>query len=137
MDETPAGFKEIAHTADWQLDAWAPDLPGLLEQAARGMYALAGVRLDPGPPQARHLALKAEDAESLLVAFLSELLYYGEQEGLAFDRFSLRVEGSRLEADIEGRPIAALEKEIKAVTYHNLNIRQSPRGLEVSIVFDV
>ena len=31
------------------------------------------------------------DVESLLVAFLSELVYYQEQENLAFDTFDLRV----------------------------------------------
>ena len=43
-----AGYRELEHTADWELEAWADDLPGLLEQAARGMYALSGVRLDGG-----------------------------------------------------------------------------------------
>ena len=39
------GFREHAHTADWELEVWAPDLPTLLEQAARGMYAISGVQL--------------------------------------------------------------------------------------------
>jgi SHS2 domain-containing protein len=30
-----------------------------------------------------------------------------------------------------------MEKEIKAVTFHNLAIHESERGLEVEIVFDV
>jgi hypothetical protein len=45
MTHSTAGFREIEHTADWELEVWAPDLPALLEQAGRGMYALAGVRL--------------------------------------------------------------------------------------------
>ena len=36
------GFREHAHTADWELEVWAPDLPALLEQAAHGMYAISG-----------------------------------------------------------------------------------------------
>jgi SHS2 domain-containing protein len=39
-----AGYREREHTADWELEVWAPDLPRLLEQAARGMYRLAGLR---------------------------------------------------------------------------------------------
>jgi SHS2 domain-containing protein len=38
---------------------------------------------------------------------------------------------------VEGAPIQTQSKEIKAVTYHNLEIRETSRGLEVSIVFDV
>jgi SHS2 domain-containing protein len=135
---SPAGFREGTHTADWALHAWAPDLSALLEQAARGMYALSGLRLRQGPRQERHLELRALDAESLLVRFLSELLWLGQQEGLGFDTFELRVEQDfSLHADLSGAPILDMDKEIKAVTYHNLAVRQTGQGLEVEIVFDV
>ena len=144
---TLTGYREQAHTADWELEAWAPDLPALLETAARGMYAISGTRLEAGPRQERIVALSALDAESLLVQFLSELLWLGQQAGLAFDTFDLVVEqpsleGSpegplRLRASLQGAPIARLDKEIKAVTYHNLAVRCGKRGLEVNIVLDV
>ncbi len=62
-----SGYKEIEHTADWELEVWAPDLLGLLEQAARGMYALSGTCLAPGTRLRRSLSLPANDPESLLV----------------------------------------------------------------------
>lgn len=136
MNQT-CGYREIAHTADWELEVWAPDLPILLEQAARGMYALAGTRLHPQPRLSRTIEVAAPDAEILLVKFLSELLYLGEQDGLGFDAFDLRLDGDTLHAVVTGAPLAALSKEIKAVTYHNLAIRRTERGLEVRIVFDV
>jgi SHS2 domain-containing protein len=132
------GFREIAHTADWELEAWAPDLTGLLEQAARGMFAISDTRLQHADRQTRSLNLHALDAESLLVRFLSELLWLGQQEGLAFDTFWFTLEpGWRLHVELGGAPIASQEKEIKAVTYHNLVIRRTARGLAVNIVFDV
>ncbi|MEW5869421.1 MAG: archease [Chloroflexota bacterium] len=137
MSEVQAGFREIEHTADWELQVWAPDLAALLEQAARGMYALAQARLEDGPRQAISLQVSGLDAESLLVAFLAELLYLSEQDGLGFDRFALRLSGYELHADLEGTPLASLGKEIKAVTYHNLVVRQTGQGLVVNIVFDV
>ena len=137
MNTNLAGFREREHTADWELEVWAPDLACLLEQAALGMLALSGARLQEGPRQRRALSLQAEDAERLLVAFLSELLWLGEAEGLGFDRYELQVVGFTLQAGLEGAPIASLAKEIKAVTFHNLNIRQTERGLEANIVFDV
>jgi len=137
MIEKFAGYREVEHTADWELEVWAPDLTGLLEQAARGMYALCGVRLQAGPRQMRSFTLQAIDAESLLVSFLSELLYIAEQEGLGFDNYQLLVEGNSLYAELGGAPLASLNKEIKAVTYHNLEIRQSPGRLDIRIVFDV
>src|SRR3990170_8764539 len=123
-----AGFREIAHTADWELLVWAPDLCSLLEQAARGMYALAGTRLSTGPRLDRKIDLQTTDRESLLVSFLAELLYLGEVEGLGFDTFDLALEKEVLHAQLGGAPVASQIKEIKAVTYHNLAIRQTESG---------
>jgi SHS2 domain-containing protein len=105
------------------------------------MNALSGAEPAPGPAAHRTLSLSAPDAESLLVAFLSELVYTAEQEKITFT--SIRVEtleGSErweLRAEMDGALLASANKTIKAVTYHNLRIRQTARGYEVEIVFDV
>jgi SHS2 domain-containing protein len=137
MHAPPAGFREIAHTADWELEVWAPDLPGLFEQAARGMYSLMGVRLLSAPRQSRALEIDAIDGESLLVRFLEELLYIQGLDGLAFDAFQIGISKWKLLARMEGAPMETLAKEIKAVTYHRLEIQSGKNQFEVSIVFDV
>lgn len=137
MKEQPAGYREIEHTADWELEVWGPDLPALFEQAARGMYALKGNHLEPQGGVERDLQLHAPDPESLLVAFLAELLFLEEVEGLGFDSFDLHLEPASLSARMSGAPVRSPGKDIKAVTYHNLAIRKTDRGLEVNIVFDV
>ncbi len=137
MVEPVAGFRELEHTADWELEAWAPDLLSLLEQAARGMYTLAGARLSDGPRYVRKIDLPVNDPESLLVNFLAELLFLGEQEGLAFDTFNLKIEEKRLQASLGGAQLVLIDKEIKAVTYHNLAVQKTAQGLRVRIVFDV
>ncbi len=130
-------YEEIQHTADWSLRVWAEDLPGLFAEAARGMASLSGTLLADSPRIRRTISRRGPDAESLLVSFLSELLYLGEEEKLGFDRFSLRITDNRLEAEIEGAAILSIDKIIKAVTFHNLQIRQTEKGFEVEIVFDV
>jgi SHS2 domain-containing protein len=143
MKDKPAGFKELDHTADWELQVWAPDLPSLLEQAARGMYALAGLAVNPGPFHQRDLEIQAHDPEGLLVNFLAELLYLAADEGLVIDCFELDVdkvsqaEGYHLSASLMGAPAASAGKDIKAVTYHKMKVEQGSRGYEVRIVFDV
>jgi SHS2 domain-containing protein len=132
-----SGYREIEHTADWELEVWAPDLAELLEQAAHGMYALSGIQLKDSPLQERLLEIIAEDAESLLVSFLTELIYYFEQELIGFDTFRLDLNGFQLKAQLSGAELEIIEKEIKAVTYHRLQVRSSEHGLSVNIVFDV
>jgi SHS2 domain-containing protein len=136
MNET-AGYREIEHTADWELHVWAPDLPALLKTAAQGMYALAHTELAANPREACNFEITFTDHESLLVDFLSELLFFGEDAGLAFEGYQFEFNGSSLKVQVCGAPIQSQAKEIKAVTYHGLQIRETERGLEVNIVFDV
>ena len=131
------GYRELEHTADWEIEVWAPDLPALLNQAAYAMYALTGTKLKDSPRITREIAVQAEDAESLLVGFLSELLYHAETDSIGFDEFELDLENHALRGRLGGAPVESQTKEIKAVTYHNLEIRRTERGLEANIVFDV
>lgn len=137
MSAKSAGYREIAHTADWELEVWAPNLNALLEQAARGMYTLSGAQLQEGARQTFTLDFQAPDAESLLVSFLSELLFLSEHESVAVEQYKLSLDGYSLHAELSAAPLESIEKEIKAVTFHNLNIQAGPRGLKVRIVFDV
>ena len=132
-----SGYQEQPHTADWALTVWAPELIELLQQAARGMYALMHARLQAEPREAYRFEIAAPDRETLLVMFLAELLYFTQRDNVGFDRFDLMLEGDRLTAEVEGAPIEKIAKEIKAVTYHNLAVRETERGLEATIVFDV
>ncbi|MDT8897747.1 archease [Thermanaerothrix sp. 4228-RoL] len=138
MNTVPiSGFEEIRHTADWALRVWAPDLATLFTQAARGMYYLEGVETAPDPQVDRQITLRGEDFESLLVAFLNELLYLQETERLAFEILHCNIHDHVLDVLVLGKPIRHLNKAIKAVTFHNLAIRSTPQGLETILTFDV
>jgi SHS2 domain-containing protein len=101
------------------------------------MYMLMEVELEHEPRSSVALDLQAFDDESLLVAFLSELLYRGEEQGLAFDEFDMALIDDRLAGMLHGARVRSQRKEIKAVTYHELQIVRGDDRLEVVIVFDV
>jgi SHS2 domain-containing protein len=131
------GFEEIPHTADWSVRVWAQDVPSLFAESARAMNALAGTVTGAGPGVKRIFESEGPDGESLLVAFLSELVYYQEQENLAFDTFDIQIRDMHISVSMEGTQISSIDKAIKAVTYHNLKIEETARGVEVVIVLDV
>lgn len=137
MKNGESGAVEIEHTADWELAVWASDLSGLFIEAARGMYRMMGAALRPGPRTTRKICIPGDDLESLLVGFLSELLFFGEQERLGFDEFQIHFRKESLSAEMTGAPFVKISKEIKAVTYHKLAVRSSDRGYEANVVFDV
>ncbi|RME41985.1 MAG: archease [Caldilineae bacterium] len=132
------GFEEIEHTADWALRVTGEDLSALLRNAARGMTHLLIGNADVPRTHTETLELDAFDAETLLVNWLSELAYRAEVDGLLFPDITLTdVSPTHLRAVLRGGRVADLQKHIKAVTYHNLQIVRTPHGLEATVVFDV
>ena len=85
----------------------------------------------------RSLEIQADDNEEFLVSFLSELIFFAEDEGLGFYQYDLRIDGDLLRAELLGKPIEQQNKEIKAVTFHNLSVKETSNGYATSIVFDV
>ncbi len=119
------------------MKVWAEDLPSLFAEAAHGMNALSGLVLASGPRLSRTFQHEAMDDETLLVAFLSELIYAREQENLGFDSFQIDLRPRSVYIKMEGSPLASVEKPIKAVTFHNLEIRRNDHSCQTEIVFDV
>jgi SHS2 domain-containing protein len=134
-----AAFEEIEHTADRALRIYGSDLRELLVNAAHGMNSL--MVKEPAAtsrPVERSIELEAMDAESMLVEWLSELAFWAETEMLVFDSFDLHdVSPTHLKATIYGNRAQQLKKHIKAVTYHNLAIVRTARGVSATVVFDV
>ncbi|MHB9155919.1 MAG: archease [Endomicrobiales bacterium] len=134
-------FTFLPHTADIGLAAFGKTLPELFENAARGMFAL----LSPGGTEGERSSGRVEtsgiDAESLLVNWLSELLYASTAKKALPVSISVK-EWSPLHiaAEVCWRKIPAglrVQREIKAVTYHGLKVRQAGAGFEATIIFDV
>ncbi len=140
MSKEESGFHEVDHTADVEIEVWGKNKASLFKKAAQGMYHLSQIREKEQVEEtvSHSFLLSEHDLESLLVAFLSELLFYLETEQLMFNRFALDFEDDdSLQAQLEGLQIAGLGRDIKAVTFHNLNIKQQETGFVVNVVFDV
>lgn len=132
-------FEVIEHTADWSIRVRADDLPGLFARAAQGMaYLLAGDLAAVPLTHTKQVTVEGYDAVDLLVAWLTELAYHTEQDGLVFTAIDvLDLSPESLTATVRGGRPRELLKHIKAVTYHDLSIRDTGDGLETTIVFDV
>ena len=131
-------FEEIEHTADWALHIRAKDFEGLLRNAALGMLELMGIAGDEVGVRERKIEVEGIDRETLLVSWLEEVLYVVERYGVGIGSIELYVsKDTHLVATINEIPSIIPKKEIKAVTYHGLNISETEHGLEATIVFDV
>lgn len=102
------------------------------------LYALVKAQLVTVPRVSRRLELRDLDYESLLIAWLNELLFLHERENLGFDEWDITDLGPQhLLATLRGAALQAGEKDVKAATYHNLSIVATAEGLEATVVLDV
>jgi len=132
-------FEEIPHTADWSFRAFGRDERELFANAAHALFVLQGARADDTASETRRvIELSALDREALLVAWLSELLWLPESERETYTRFEIvALTETAIRADVFGLPRLAMDKVIKAVTYHNLKIEQTMEGWQAVVVVDV
>lgn len=140
MSTSTGGFEEVAHTADLEIKVWGKDLKSLFIEAAEGMFHLCGVEDTEGGFSAvrEGIALDAMDYEGLLILFLEELLYRLTEDYMLFKVEKLTIsENFTLQAKLRGVQIKSYQRDIKAVTYHRLNIRETESGYSVNIVFDI
>jgi SHS2 domain-containing protein len=135
-------FEVIEHTADAGIIATAPALPEAFAEAARGMYSLM-VDLDAVKPLQRHdFEVKADDDEKLLLAWLLELLFKTETEGIVFSKFSVELEPGLLRGSAWGEPLEEERHQpaavVKGVTRHMLGIeRRADGSFKVTVLFDL
>jgi len=148
MGEAGWRWRTIEHTGDLGVEVEAPSLEQLF---VAGAHALAGVLLgeEAGPAASetlkatvwRDLALEGPDREALLVDWLRELLYMQMSEDLVLVEAELREVGEYRVAGRVGfaRASAAgrVERELKAVTYHELEVSQRGEEWFARIVFDI
>lgn len=136
-----AGFEPLEHTADEGVRVWAPDWSGLLEQAARGMFAVIADPRSVRPERERRVALRADSREALLHDWLEELNGLHQSEGELYAAFEVEADDVSLRARVRGEAIDparhALRTEVKAVTWHDLRVEESGEGLRARVLFDV
>jgi SHS2 domain-containing protein len=131
-------FDEIEHTADWAFRARGRDLKELFCHAAQAMFALQGQAAEAASGKTRDLQVEGFDRETLLVNWLNELLYLQETTGESYTGFEIvEMSDVKLRAKLQ---IGAQDKNrrlIKAVTFHDLRLQQTPDGWEATVVLDV
>jgi SHS2 domain-containing protein len=136
-EKKPSGFYELPHTADWAILVWGEDFESLLNQAVAGMYALMQVHLGTDHSIEREFYIEAQDHEGVLVGALNEILFLGESENIGCQQIFYSPKGEIHWFRVKCAPIHSRMKDIKAVTFHNLAIRERQGGIEVSLIFDV
>jgi SHS2 domain-containing protein len=138
----PSWLEALDHTADAGIVVHADDLQQLFARAAWGMFSVITDVNVVKAAEKIHLAIKASDRHALLVKWLSELNYRHVKEHQLFCRFDILVlTDQTLEAEVQGEPTDrerhTIYTEIKAVTFHGLQIENAGHQWTATIIFDL
>ncbi|MBU2063213.1 MAG: archease, partial [Candidatus Omnitrophica bacterium] len=148
MKNEPKAYEILEHTADIGIRVFAKDINGLFCNAAYGMCDLiAGKkgsgRVQPGGGSTNiDIEVCASDREELLIAWLSELLTHIDARTLMFTDFKiLELTAHKLRARATAEALTPdsydLKTEIKAVTYHQIQLQRQGDTMRAEVFFDV
>ena len=135
-------FEVINHTADVGILAHGSTLPELFETMAEGLFSFI---VDAGSVESRvrlERRVEADDLEELLVAWLNSLITMLSAESFVPKTFVVdEVSENRLRATVHGEPVDPVRHrfrlDVKAATYHMLEISESDGGWSARVIFDV
>lgn len=139
---TRPGYQVFEHTADIGLHAYGQTLPELFVNAAAGMESLMVAPAQIDARVKREIHAEGHDLVALLIAWLNELIFLFDTEYLLFKQFEISdFTGTSLQATVSGEPYDAdrhdLSSAIKAVTWHEAEVRSESTGYQARIIFDI
>lgn len=135
-------FEVIDHTADVGILAHGSTLPDLFETMAEGLFSLI---VDAGSVESRtwvERRVEADDLEGLLVAWLNNLITMLGAESFVPKIFVVdEISEYRLRATVHGEPVDPARHrfrlDVKAATYHMLEISKTDGGWSAKVIVDV
>jgi len=136
-------YEIFDHTADVGIIVRGKTLEEMFEKAAYAMFDIMVYADRIEPVRKVRVAISSSTIEDLLVDWLSELLYVFSTELFVMGEFNVKIRDEGDELSLEAtcwgedynRKKHGMKTEIKAVTYHELEINENEGYLK--ILFDI
>jgi SHS2 domain-containing protein len=136
------GYRLLEHTADMGIEARAGSCTKVMEEMAKGLTMMLFGDSPASESVVKKVLLNAEEPVELLVAWLNEIVYWSEQDNLVPG--SLRVDAlttEGLRGTFSGEPFNPqrhhVERQVKAVTYHQACLEETSDGWHAKVYVDL
>ena len=135
-------YEFFDHTADMGVRVRAATLPELIAPAGDGLYAAIGRLVGQGDAGSVSFDFTGDEPAVLLRDYLGELLILFERDARVVTAVDVSsFDDDRLAVTAHTRSVDAqrsvFHREVKAVTYHELNIAAIPDGYEATFIVDI
>ncbi len=134
-------YEIFDHTADIGIKISGNSISEILEKAVLATADLMSGGIEIEPLKKRIFSIEEENIETALVSVLEETVYIFENELFLPSQCSIKINRNRYDIILKGN-ISSPEEikegtEIKAVTYHQLEIKKVDNKYQATIIFDV
>ena len=132
-------YEILEHKADLMIRAFGRTKEELFLNMLLGMDAGLRSELQTQKTKIRKIKIKSPDSAALLVDFLSEALYLTQINKEIYDNVKfVKFTDTEIEAELSGQEVERFGEDIKAVTYHGLEIKKTEGGKwEATVLFDI
>jgi len=131
-------YEILEHKADLKIKAFGKNKGELFENAMFGMFKGARYESEREGIK-REIKISSPELSSLLVDFLSEVLYLCETNKEVYQEIQFEnLTEKELKGALIGKELKRMGVHIKAVTYHNLDVHQrEDKTWEATVLFDI
>jgi SHS2 domain-containing protein len=142
MSQIDLKYAFLDHTADLGIRTWGADLKKLFENAGMALMDLLIRGVSPKRALPKKISLTGEDLADLMVRWLGEILYLLDGETCVVTSIRIvDIRSSSLDAALKTVPfdprLHEIITEIKAVTYHQIEVAEKGNRWEARIIFDL
>jgi SHS2 domain-containing protein len=142
------GFRQLEHSGDAYIEAWGRTLEGAFESAALALFDVMTDTASIRPRLEDRFELEGDDLEGLLYGWLEALLVKFDADRMLYSEFDVRIgprgphgPGYRLQGIARGEGYDPKRHpsrtEVKAVTYHRMEVIRSAEGAKVRFILDL
>jgi len=142
MDSDKQGYIILNHTADLGIRVRGKDIKNTFEKAALAMMEIMVKKKPAAKTKHIKLSLKGQDLAELMVLWLGEILYLfsGEKKvitGIDITSISPFYLDATLEIATFNPQLDEIIYEIKAITYHQIEVTEKHGYWEARVFFDL
>jgi len=135
-------YKLIDHTADFGIQVFGSDSQALFINAALALFDVITEMGALNGDDSCIISASGEDWSDLMINWLREILYlWNGKERLVKSIRILSLSENRISAKIYFDAYLpdrhTIKTEIKAVTYHQIQVKRSPSGWKARVIFDI
>jgi len=135
-------YRVFDHTADLGIEIFGETQKALFIHAAFAVFDLMADLDSVQPKESLRISVEGADREDLLINYLREVLYLFNGKKLLLKNFSIdEMDDRHLTGNVQGEFFDPgrhlLKREIKAVTYHRAEVRETEHGWQGKVIFDV